>query len=160
MMSPSQSLHTLARRYCIERSEKAEFLSWKALGTILGEVERFDYDALPAMDDLKNCLLNVARELSVQSITTPKSSEEPDSAFELQQECKLFRDYIWSIEDSDLGSVPPLPYRRVLPEEEIRTLRERLALRVEGVPLSSVNRDWSPFVTALGNDGLCELFIS
>ena len=156
MMSPSQSLYTLARRYCIERSEKAEFLSWEALDRILCEVERLDYDTLPALDDLKNCLLDIARQLSILPNITP---EEPDNAFELQQECKLFRDYIRSVEDNDFGPVPPLPYRRVLSGEEIQTLRERIALRVEGIPLSSVHRDWDPFVATLGNDGLRELFI-
>ncbi len=159
MISPAQALHTLARRYCIERSEKAEFLGWKALDRILGKVERLDYDALPPLDDLKNFLLNVAWKLSVLPTGAPIPPEEPDGSFELQQECELFSDYIQSIKDSDLGSVPQLPYRRVLPEGEARTLRERIGLKLEGISLSSVHRDWSPFVATLGNEGIRELFI-
>jgi hypothetical protein len=144
-MTPSQSLHTAARRYCLEREaywtkeysnliregkdRKGEDYTDEAWGTfpryhawdaILLGVEELDNDNLPANEELIE-LLCVAGMTSDNMFT--KDPSHPLEKMAISEERVRFCEHIKILQKADLSSVESMFYRRVLKAEEIVRLR-------------------------------------
>ncbi|GGN04500.1 hypothetical protein GCM10011609_49740 [Lentzea pudingi] len=144
----SITLHTMARRYLMSRNEKlhAEYAElpndgrfllgytkeakqiyprYNVVDAMLSEVERLDPDDLPSPDVVADALSTAAA--TAQSAFTTRLSRTEKKA--TAEERELFGEAIqvWS-NDEDLA-VEPLPYWRVLRDEEAEGWHHRLAER-------------------------------
>lgn len=145
-MTPSQILHTFARRYCIEKHAQwtaayaslsregrdrvaggyspeayATFPRYNVLHAILLEVEALDYDELPRLEELRDLLLLAGR--CAETAFTKGSS---NSIERIAQEEERAR-FVEAVQTANLNRpAEPLPYRRVLRTDEVTALRDRL----------------------------------
>jgi hypothetical protein len=133
-MTPEQALHTFARRYCIERAcnlrkmraadLNREFYTAgdrsNMLRAILLDVELYDFDRLPHLDQL-GTLLVIAGETARATLdgsTAPERDEQ-----------RLFAHAVRSAALNGLPEQQPLPYRRTLSVTEVGELRRKLHAR-------------------------------
>jgi len=153
-MDDTTALHTAARRYCQQRfadwfqdykdlqarekwqiedsfasgwhySEDAYriFPRYRVDEAIQVEVERLTPDREPSLEALRtrlNRACNVA-EIRLHGEITNLTAREA-----LHQEADDFRAYISVLNESDLRSIEPLPYRRVIDDSESRRLWNQL----------------------------------
>jgi hypothetical protein len=170
-------LHAVARRSCLERALGLDLLHeerwyrdrrWKRrdrtlidvwsnargtavqiyfLGELLFQIEQHVPGDFPNADALRAALI----ELGNHALS---ACEEADAEYE--QECVLFQHYIQSLSEQDLHMIAPLPYRRVLGEQEQAAIWQRIEQRwgitpkMHWYPLSDGPRP--PYVIALEED--------
>jgi hypothetical protein len=153
-MDDTTALHTAARRYCQQRfadwsqsykdlqarenwqiedsftrgwtySDDAYriFPRYRIDEAIQVEVERLTPDCVASLEALRRCLnsaCDVAETRLHGELTTPIARDA------LHQEADDFRAYISVLNTSDLRSIEPLPYRRVIDDLESRRLWDQL----------------------------------
>ncbi len=155
-MTPTQALHTAARRYCMDRSDMLRslyneeedqreskglyppggysylpedyevFPRYNVLDAILVEVEKLTPDDARTADQMRGLLASAGR--AAQSPFT----QEPHNDIEkrvIAEERDLFCAYVSGISEEELRSAEPLPYRRVLSSEESQRLGSQLNQR-------------------------------
>lgn len=141
------TLHTAARRYCLEHAPGLDPLyeerwygdrRWKRrnrelidvlarsqgtaaqmffLGELLVQIEHLIPTDFPSTETLRASLVELAHHvLSV--------CEDADADYE--RECTLFQHFIQSLSEQDLRAIAPLPYRRVLGEQEQAAIWQRV----------------------------------
>jgi len=150
-MTPAQTLHNAARKYCIERhahwcavyqelndrgagragsgyTDKAydTFPRYNTMDAILTEIERLDSEALPEFPELVE-LLTLAGEVAESMFTEKPSS--PIEAAAIADERQRFTDHILTLASGPLPDEPALPYRRVLSRDEVALLWARVKQR-------------------------------
>lgn len=152
-METGVAVHTLARRYCQERythwAERyagivqrgrdresdgyhytpealATFPRYNILNAIRIELERIDSAELRDFDAAKE-LVARAGETANDDFTRKPIGEIEQLA--LAEERAAFCGYVRSLSPADLGTVEPLPFRRVLPADESKAVWARLRER-------------------------------
>jgi hypothetical protein len=139
-MDDIDALHTAARRYC--RALHDEY--WGSPGyrhlvlwPILEEVERLTPATWASLEEARTGLLQIGRTANDQFTTNPAiESAMP----ELQKDREGFIQYIATLPKHQLANVKPLPFRRVLSEEEQKHLWKELA------DIWGVDGVWHPFM--------------
>jgi hypothetical protein len=153
-MDTKTALHTAARRFCQDRfsewsqtynelepkenwkvenlsrpgwdySEKAYgiFPRYRIDALIQAEVEKLIPDSSRELGELRSQLIDAcgwAEARLFEELTNPIARKA------LREEAADFKAYVQVLEDRDLGDIAPLPYRRVLTEEESKKLWSRL----------------------------------
>lgn len=146
-MAPVEALHTAARRYCIEQgalwsaryqalcargehrptlrggtftySDAAydTFPRYHVLAAIRNEIERLVPAELRLLENAR-VRLATAGELASSAVT--RGGDRPIERAAMQQERDKFVAFVRSLTPRQLDAVPPLPFRRVLRDEEFR----------------------------------------
>ena len=153
-MNDKNALHTAARRYCHQRfsewsqsyqelqakeqwqvehlfkpgwdysSEAYEiFPRYRLDSGIQVEVEKFRPDACATLDELRKQLLNAS---DVAKTRLQPEFENPIALAALQEEANDYRAYIQVLGPGDLSNIEPLPYQRVITEDESKRLWNQL----------------------------------
>ena len=167
-MTNSQKLHTAARRHCTEQygrwtqiyeqipprstreytpQQLAVFPRYILLEAIQIEVERFDFENLPKLTELRGLFV-----LAAQVATPSGGGSKQEIARAAETETRA--EFTQFIEDFDVNStVEPLPYRRVLSPAELSSvgqiLRERWgATEIYYYPLDDAKGFYAPTLFA------------
>jgi len=170
-MRDVDALHTAARRYCRARhdeawdeyrdlalrlhrngkgswitneattQELAVFPRYLVLWAILKDVERLAPANFASVDGLREALTQIGWAARDEATENPAIAAGVSA---MQDQRRLFVDYIGSLAARELAAVAPLPYRRVLPEFEWKQVWTRIESRwridgawyplVEGAP--------------------------
>jgi len=148
MEEPREALHTLARRYCMERHEYwagvyrdletsgnargpvgalawnytdeayATFPRYLVWEAILTEVERLNPRSFTNTDVLRKELCAAGWRAKTAMTTNAESS--PAACAAMSAEREDFDGFVWGVHDRQLQSVKPLPFRRVFSKEELQ----------------------------------------
>jgi hypothetical protein len=159
----AQSLHTAARRYCIEQfnhwvteysaicragRERAAggyhyilealgaFPRYNALNAIRVELERIDPNELNDLDQTRELVVLVGTAAEDDFTREPIGQID---AHVMANERNSFCEFVLGLTDVELQSVQPLPYRRVLSPSEADSLWSRLRGRWD-----ITNKSWFP----------------
>jgi hypothetical protein len=153
-MDERDALHTAARRYCQQRfsewlqcyqdlqaneqwqvehlfkpgwdysSEAYEiFPRYRLDSGIQVEVEKFRPDACPTLDELRKQLLAGC---DVAQTRLQPEFKNPIALAALQEEANDYRAYIQVLGPGDLSNIEPLPYQRVITQDESKRLWHQL----------------------------------
>ena len=144
-MTESEALHTVTRRYCMERLAELEVLIakvWKwgiitdesaqaPRSFVLREIQIAIERIVPMSIDLEECreLLIDAALHTQNDITSSKRWRDGGGQSKTQIERTLLANYIRSLTVEVLNDVKPLPYRRFLIPSESATLHDRMQVR-------------------------------
>lgn len=139
-MDERTALHTAARRYCLEGMTRSEPLFFhlnsltpeeeravaahSVLHIILDEIEHVIPSAFTTVNALQGFLIEAG-----QAATVPlPTSEQIDEQWEqMHSDARhAFCVYVRNLSPQDLRQVPPLPYRRVLGDQEAEALWKRV----------------------------------
>jgi hypothetical protein len=149
-MDEKTGLHTAARRYCLRRAPGLDpqlderwyrDRRWRRrdlelaavmdrsrgtaaqltfLGELLVEIEKRVPADFPSVEAMRVALAAFAD----HALSVCKNADE-----EYEQECVLFKEYLSSLAEANLRTVTPLPYRRVLKEQERAAIWQRVEQR-------------------------------
>lgn len=141
-MNFAQALHVAARRYCQDRmalwAEKktdvaaqlneARSISSRTgiLRAIRTDLERLDPNDLLELSHVRNAILTIGMQSFDESNRKPGSA---NAASAITAERNAFCNYINTLTGPQLRSVRPLPYRRVLSENEFKAISEKVRQR-------------------------------
>ncbi|MBL8237499.1 MAG: hypothetical protein JNM66_08785 [Bryobacterales bacterium] len=133
-MTPITALHTAARRYCRTRHdyywnrhtteshrEQDEVARYIFLSGALLQIERHTPSDFATLAELQNALFDIAK--------------DGDS-----DESRILRQYIINLSPSDLATIEPLPYRRILTPSEHTQIESQLKQRW------GIDGHWHPFM--------------
>jgi hypothetical protein len=149
MSSETYKLHSEARRYCIKQhgywcdvyesiSKKDEgidspeeytdedyntFPRYHTLKAILNEVEKIDADNLPVFSELLKLLVEAGKNAS-DIFFDATGNDITERA--ITDEKEKFVKHIQNLSEESVGDREPLPYRRILSQEEITALWEKI----------------------------------
>jgi hypothetical protein len=165
LMNAAQALHHAARRYCQEKHEYwckhysmlpnsgrfrgdyskkalAIFPRYNVLNAILVELERTDPATLLDFDQARELIIAAGTDAEDEFTSNEADAIQARVTLEERQE---FCSYISGLEELDLWSVRPLPYRRVLRGDESEglwvQLRERWRIPLGG-SVDAQKRGW------------------
>lgn len=99
------------------------FPRYNVLNAILFETERFRPEEFKSLDEAKNFFKLIAKE--AQSVFTKPPIEEISEKAMREEREKLFK-YIDELSEQDLMAIKPVFYRRVLSDEESKSIRKKL----------------------------------
>lgn len=147
--TPTSILHDAARRYCVERigtwhqkyaalgasgldrvehrggsgdytaEARDMFPRHNVLGAVLHDMERWVPDASVSVDDARKLLADIAA--TAQSAFTHSSN--PIEVRAMEDERRLFKEFIGSCDIGLCATLPRMPFRRVLTDDEHAKLR-------------------------------------
>ena len=148
-MNDVEKLHTAIRRYCMDRhfywtgkyselnssgkgftfgngySEEAlaTFPRYNVLNAILTEIERCKPSDFSSIESAREFFCLVTKEAE-SVFTKPPNAEISEKV--MAEERELLGEYIKRLDEAELSKVEPLPYRRVLSENESNFIRQKL----------------------------------
>jgi hypothetical protein len=153
-MDPQTALHTAARRYCQDRfanwsetykelqakkkcqvgnffetgwdyseNEYKVFPRYRLDGAIQLEVERLIPSSFGSFEQLRTCLLSACDAAETQLLAELSKGTAKKA---LRDEAADYRAYIQVWNESDLINVEPLPFRRLITDEESKQFRKQL----------------------------------
>lgn len=128
-MDSKSALHTAARRFCQEPgwdySPEASqiFPRYRVDAAIQAQVERLTPDSIKDVEELRGLLI---RACDVAEDPLRAEFTNDLALIAIREEASDFRDYIQVLGTSGLTGLAPLPYRRVLSEEESEYLWNQL----------------------------------
>lgn len=165
-MEPPLALHTAARRFCERQHARwhAEYSPLARSGgdragmeytpaayrlfpryrldeDIQAEIEKISSEKLPALEELRGLMRDAGRQAF--TALAREYEKHPEAVVALDEEWNAFDRHIANLDDRQLESVEPMPFRRVLTESEGERLRQRLTAQwgVEGYwhPIAKVD---------------------
>lgn len=154
-MDPRTALHTAARRFCQDRFsgwmqayselqskggdqiEKRFELGWdysdeaytifpryRIDGAIQTEVERLTPESFASLEEMRLQLISACETAAMR---LQKEFKKTSAHEAMREEAEDYRAYIRVLAEHDLSSIMPLPFRRVIAQEESQKLWRRLA---------------------------------
>lgn len=143
------SLHTAARRFCMDRHRRwsgehmrlieagedrlgptytkaayALFPRYRLDQAVEIEVERLRTEDLGSVERAQALILEAGD--SAFSLLCEEFKDKSEALTALADECKAFKDYLVSLDPTEIAGTDPLPYRRVLSKSESDRLRGEL----------------------------------